>query len=368
LKILVVSDCHLHDWQDFSHDDCGVGSRLRNCISVWQLARAYCVKHGIKLALFCGDVVHKRGIIYTHAWNLLCEELAQWKKVGIMLLGNPGNHDMADRLGKIHVLQALQSAELILTVNDDGWANWVVESESGDAVEVTAVAYCSDAAELRRRTDAALVDRGHISVPSIGMFHHGFKGARVGTSLEYVVKEEADPDTYTKEFNLQLSGHYHAHQEIGSNGNAWYVGSPMEFVRGETSPKGFLVVDTENITKFKRVTLDLPRFVKLTHEQIVDDDFDIKAHVAGNFVDVVFDELPMTFEKLEDTLTRCGAEGVRACPTRSDKLVKSSRLNVDPAAGDKALLESYLEHVGVDPSERDELLKTGLELLEEGMR
>ena len=181
--------------------------------------------------------------------------------------------------------------------------------------------------------------------------------------LEYIVKEDADADVYAKEFMVMFSGHYHAHQEIGTQGNAWYVGSPMEFVRNETSPKGFLVLDTEE-AEIERVHLDLPRFVKLTRAEIIDDDFDVEAHVKGNFVDVVFDELPMPWESIEGVLRKLGAEGIRACPTRADKLPKSSRMQVDPTQGDRQLLESYMEYVGVDPSERDDLLRAGLTLLE----
>ncbi len=272
----------------------------------------------------------------------------------------------------MHALQALASAGLLHTAGEDGWANWLLADEAGGRdVVVTAVAYCSEAAELRRRADAALGARpdgsDHSSAFTVGLFHHGFRGARVGTSLEYVVKEEADPDEYAKSFDVMFSGHYHAHQEIGTQGNAWYVGSPMEFVRGETSPKGFLVLDTE-AAEIERVNLDLPRFVKLTGAQIGDDDFDVEAHVRGNYVDVVFEDLPMEWEKVNRVLLHLGAQGVRACPMRADKLPKSSRLEVDPTAGDRQLLEVYMEHVGVDPSERDDLLRAGLELLEEAAK
>jgi len=358
MKVAIFSDAHIHAWAEHSRDD----SRLHHCISVLRQVREYSVKHGIHAVLFGGDLFHKRGVLYTLPYNLVVEELARWRAASLPLYANVGNHDAADRLAKVHSLQALESAGLLRTVGAEGWANWEIVSDEGDAL-ITAVAYCSEASELRRRTDAALGDRGKCRIFKVGMFHHGFRGARVGTSLEYIVKEDSDPDEYAKSFDLMLSGHYHAHQEIGTQGNAWYVGSPMEFVRGETSPKGFIVIDTVE-AEMERVDLDLPRFVKLTRDQIVDDDFDMQAHVKGNFVDVVFDELPMPWESIEGVLNALGAEGVRACPTRSDKLPKSSRLQVDPSMGDRQLLEAYMEHVGVDPSERSDLLRVGLELIE----
>ena len=371
LKLVIFSDAHIHAWSEHSRDEGGTGvtppvpSRLGHCVSVLRRIREYCEENGIRYVLFGGDLFHKRGVLYTLPYNLVVAELAAWRGCGIKVYANVGNHDAADRNGKVHALQALESAGLLRTVGVDGWTNWDM-----DGVFVTAVAYCPGADELRRRTDAALENReGRLGGEwfTVGLFHHGFRGARVGTSLEYAVKEEADPDEYAKSFDVMFSGHYHAHQSIGTRENAWYIGSPMEFVRGETSPKGFLVLDTEEAT-VERVDLDLPRFVTLTGAQIADEDFDVGAHVRGNFVDVVFDELPMPWGAVEVTLRKLGAEGVKACPTRPDRAPKSSRLAVDPTAGDRQLLEAYMDHVGVDASERDELLRTGLALLEEASR
>jgi DNA repair exonuclease SbcCD nuclease subunit len=369
MKIAIFSDAHIHAWAEHSRDDGGVPSRLKHCISVLTQIREYSLKHDVDAVLFGGDLFHKRGVLYTLPYNLVVAELARWREASLPLYANVGNHDAADRLAKVHALQALESAGLLRTVGAEGWANWTLVTKNWNDVSITAVAYCSDAAELRRRTDAALEDREEDTAVkfSIGMFHHGFKGARVGTSLEYVVKEDANADEYAKHFTMMVSGHYHAHQEIGSQGNAWYCGSPMEFVRGETSPKGFLVLDT-NEAEMERVDLDLPRFVKLTGDQIADEDFDVHAHVKGNFVDVVFDELPMPWPSIEGVLRNMGALGIRACPTRADKLPKSSRLDVDPTMGDRQLLEAYMEHVGVDPSERSDLLRVGLSLIEEATK
>lgn len=376
MKLAIFSDLHIHTWQEFSRDDSGVPSRLGHGVSVLRQIRAYCGMHRIRRVLFGGDAFHKRGVLYTLPYNMVVEELAAWDRDGLHLYANVGNHDQAARDGKVHVLQAMRSAGLLCTVGDDGWANWslcddLAGPDFGDAddVRVTAVAYCPGADELRRRTDAALEARSEHpeSLFTVGLFHHGFRGAKVGTSLEYVVKEDADPDAYAKDFSAMFSGHYHAHQEIGSRGNAWYVGSPMEFVRGETSPKGFLVLDTE-AGEIERVVLDLPRFVVLTGAEIGDPGFDVEAHVKGNYVDVVFDELPLPWDSVDGVLRKLGAEGVRACPTRADKLPKSSRLEVDPTAGDRRLLEAYMEHAGVDPSERGDLLRVGLELLEEAIK
>ena len=366
MRIIIFSDLHVHAWAEHSRDVDGVPSRLDHCVSVLRKIREYAVEHEIPHVLFGGDLFHKRGVLYTLPYNLVVSELAKWRDAGITLYANVGNHDAADRLAKVHALSALESAGLLHTVGEKGWANWTLDRGK---VDVTAIAYCSEASEMRRRTDEAIADRGVIGHAdfTIGLFHHGFRGARVGTSLEYVVKEDADPDEYAKSFDVMFSGHYHAHQEIGTQGNAWYVGSPMELVRGETSPKWFLVLDTV-AAEFDRVDLELPRFVKLTRDEIIDKAFDMEAHVKGNFVDVVFDELPMSWEAIEGVLTKLGAEGVRACPTRADDGSPESRLKLDMSLGDKHLLEQYLDHVEVDDAIRADLLQLGLALVEEASK
>lgn len=362
MKLVLFSDLHVHDWQEYSVDH----SRLHHGVSVLKKVRSYCQTNDVNAVLFGGDLFHKRGVLYTLPYNLVVEELAIWRRCGIDLYANVGNHDATDRDARVHALAALASAGLLRTVGEDGWANWTIDRGK---VDVTAVAYCAGADELRRRTDAALADRKVLGQAdfTVGLFHHGFKGARVGTSLEYVVKEDANAGEYLRHFDAFFSGHYHAHQEIGTRGNGWYIGSPMEFVRGETSPKGFLVLDTEE-AEIERVDLDLPRFVKLTSDQIVDEDFDVGEHVKGNYVDVVYDELPMKWEAIEGVLGKLGALAVRAVPTRTVASTKVARLKVDPGAGDRQLLEAYMGHVDVPESERADLLRVGLELLAEATK
>ena len=103
--------------------------------------REHCVVHGISVVLFGGDLFHKRGVLYTLPYNLVVEELATWRRSGLRLLANVGNHDLADRSGKVHALQALESAGLLQSVPGhlDGWANWLLVEEEGGVV-VTAVA------------------------------------------------------------------------------------------------------------------------------------------------------------------------------------------------------------------------------------
>ena len=219
MKLAIFSDAHIHAWSEHSRDEDGAPSRLRHCVSVLRQIREYCMKNNVDAVLFGGDLFHKRGVLYTLPYNLVVAELAQWRAVYLPLYANVGNHDAADRLAKVHALQALESAGLLRTIGAEGWANWELHIDDESAY-VTAVAYCSDASELRRRTDAALEDRTSADGFTIGMFHHGFKGARVGTSLEYVVKEDANADEYAKHFTAMISEHYHAHQEIGSQSNA----------------------------------------------------------------------------------------------------------------------------------------------------
>lgn len=370
MRIALLSDTHVHAWSEFSKDDRGVPSRLRHTVDIWAQARKHCVANGIELLVFGGDLFHKRSVLYTQAYNLVVEELAAFARAGIHVLANVGNHDQANREGSVHALQAFASAGLIHVVDHrTGWANVPVNHGSEEAT-ISLFAY-TDLTELfMERLERSNVDYAKTcNGPRIGMFHHGFRGAKVGSALEYQVREEIDTSCLSGAFDTIFSGHYHARQVVGEhNHSVMYVGAPMEFVRGDQgSARGLLIYDTTK-TGVQRVPLVAPRFVRITDEQLADDDFDVGARVRGNFVDVVFSELPMKWEELVAVLMAAGAEGVHPVPLKRVATAKSSRLDVDASLGERALLEKYLAYrkddlATLSDADRDALLRCGLDLL-----
>jgi DNA repair exonuclease SbcCD nuclease subunit len=369
MKLALLSDTHVHAWQEFAEDVNGISSRLRHCVEVFSDVRSYCEEHGIRLVVHSGDLFHKRGILYTQAYNLVVRELALMQKAGITVLANVGNHDQADRAGAVHCLDALASAGLLTTVGEKGWHNQLIFTGELRELIVSMIAYCDSAEEFKRRADECAADS---SMPKnqhrILVCHHGFSGARVGSALEYQVREEIQTKVLADfPADAIYSGHYHARQVVGKKTKVTYIGSPMEFVRGDGTgePKGFLVYDTETNTH-EVVPLKRPRFVTLTQEDLADDEFTTKELVElveHNFVDVSYDELPVRWSEMETWLMKHNAEGVKPCP-RARVSEDKVRLRVDPQADQKTLLEKYLDFADAPREDRADLLRVGTDLLQ----
>lgn len=366
MKIVLVSDIHIHPWQEHSVMVDGVPSRLAHCVSVLDDVRKHCLHHNISVVVIGGDLFHKRGVVYTQAYNLTVAVLAAMKSDGITVLMLPGNHDYANKEGTVHSVQALVSAKLVKSIGSSGWINWVVGE---DELVISGFSYCDSRDIFEQRLSRALKGyKAHKGVAHIAICHHGFKGARVGTALEYVVKEDIDPDAIAVGFDFVFSGHYHTRQEIGALRNAIYIGSPLENTRGEGgTEKGFLEYDS--VTKmYTVIPLQRPRFIALTQKAIDAKDY---SEVAGNFVDVVYEELPRDPDEFRERLvTKEGAAGVRLAPVVRKRASTASgkRLDIDLATNSRTMLERYLEHRGVDSKQAKVLLERGLDLLDRAQR
>jgi DNA repair exonuclease SbcCD nuclease subunit len=237
-----------------------------------------------------------------------------------------------------------------------GWRVWAC-----DGVDIAAFNFCDDRARLMRRVDKALatVDASHV----VGVFHHGFKGARTGSSLEYVVKEDIDVTPFARSFDFVFSGHYHGRQIIDKRNNTMYIGSPMQHVRGEDANKGFLVYDSETRT-VTPVALDRPQFVSITQEELSSAKAGVERIVRGNFVDLHYERWDASFST---QLQQLGAVGVKLLPTKRQVEMKK-RLNIDPSLSASKVIKRYVAYKknslkGVD---RKALLRVGLDLYNKG--
>lgn len=363
MKIAITADLHIHNWPEFSvpHPS-GLPSRLHHCVSVLDSIRDYCTVRRIKTLVIAGDLFHKRGVVYTQAYTETVKRLAALKQAGITVIAIDGNHDHADKAGSVHAIQALASAGLVTAVPSSGWLN----TEVGDLL-ISCYSYCDNRTELAQRLAAS--DKASDKVNArwrLGIFHHGFEGARVGTTLEYQVKESLALDAVSlrkgqARFDFLLSGHYHQAQPINGNPTAWYIGSPLEHVRGDGGlRKGFAVYDSTT-NKHEIVPLDLPRFIKLNAEDL--NDAESTAEAAHNYVDLLIPagEDPSPYIAKLEHVPIAGLKVVfRAAEATTDQ---AQRLDVDLSMTPKKLLARYVKHTR---GARDkDLLALGLDLFEQ---
>lgn len=366
MRVAIVSDLHIHPWVEFNSLD---NDRLKLCVNVLADVRSYCFEHDIKCTIIAGDLFHKRGVVNVEAYNLVVEQLNLFAVLGVTVLMVDGNHDHADKAGTVHTVQGLAKAGLVKEVQHvHGWENWNISDE----LAISGFSYCDSLQTFKERLDKANAEyhkayRGHAR---IGIFHHGFKGARVGTVLEYQVKEEISPKLLVKGgFDYIFSGHYHGRQKIGTLQNAIYIGSPMEHMRGETKEqKGFIVYNSDT-KKYKVVPLKRPKFITYA-EDIVDDFMRGRATLEcnGDYVDAYVYASGDERDVSRSIIKHCGARAVKTIPVakRNERQQIEKRLNVNLSTDQRTILERYLDAKGVKkPKERKRLLELGQQLLEQ---
>jgi DNA repair exonuclease SbcCD nuclease subunit len=365
MKIALFSDLHAHNWQEFATYTNGIPDRLMDCVSVLSELRHYCEEAGIRHVVFGGDLFHKRGVLYTAVYNLVVEELVKFRESEIALFCVDGNHDHADKAGSTHAVQALSSVGLVQEVPHWGWLNYTIEG-----LVISGFSYCDDREEFRRRLESAEEEYGRLTpgAARILVFHHGFTGARVGSHLEYTVKEaiEGWRVNIDCQFDRVFSGHYHTRQGIQGIKGGMYIGSPLQHTRSDRTEqdKGFLVYDTES-RAVALVPLRRPRFLLYTDADL--EHAPVSAwDVEGDFVDVALSEPAavrlgaLVKGEIETQLWKGGARGSKVT-VEARKTLKAPRLSIDASLSPTALLERYVQH-----KERDdpELLRLGRELLE----
>lgn len=362
MLIALVSDIHIHSWSEFSLIEDGVPSRLSHGVRVLVDVREYCNEHDIKHVIIAGDVFHKRNVIYTKPYQMVVEALQAFKRDGIEVYAVSGNHDQADKEGTVSTIDTFAAADLVTqgVPSSTGWQQWPLPD-----VTVSAFSYCDNRDLLFERVEKAVAGCFGDVPRHIGVFHHGFKGARVGSALEYVVKEDVDVADFGNAFDFIFSGHYHGRQRIGDHAKACYIGSPMQHVRGEgPEDKGFMVYDSKTNTA-RLVPLVRPRFVKLTQELLASKPRRAKQLISGNFVDFHYETWDA---QLTASITKLGAAGVKLVPVKRKTTAKERRLEVDPTLNVKTVLKRYIKYRKDDVKHLDqaELLRIGLDLYNSG--
>ena len=360
MRVLLASDLHVHAWTEFATTTAeGLNSRMMDCLRVLDDMIAYTQTHSVGAIVLGGDIFHRRGVIYTSAYNEVLKRLRGFAGHTVFIVD--GNHDHATKIGSIHAVESLALSGSCVGIDPAlGWRNLAV-----NGLVLTGFSYCDSREVLARRVDAAQkeYDEHFSGDPRIGIFHHGFKGAAVGASLEYVVREDIDVEPLVERFDMLFSGHYHRRQFINNNERAVYIGSPLEHVRGDghvDHKKGFLVYSSTKMN-FKIKSVEAPRFVKLNQWLIeTTDEQSMIELVHGNFVDVSYTDLGTDWLTFATQLQDYGARGIKQLPTPVVKAATAGpRLDVDLAMTPTEIMKRYIKHTQTEGDAKD-LLRKGL--------
>lgn len=342
MKVLVFTDLHLHRWSDFAKaTDDGGNTRLKDGLSVFKKVGDLAVKEDVQRVVFLGDLFHRRGLIDTFVFNeafyalsALAERLGQY---GVEIVILPGNHDQATRVAdrsatSVYSFSAIPQVSVVMSPIVAG-----EESDLGFIPFIEDVDGVRKAFKLLRKCNVIF-------------FHGGLDGAATG-ALEYRPKEELDPSELPTK-PLILCGHYHKRQQLKPN--VWYVGSPMQHVRGDAADtkKGCVIVDTKT-KKLRWFNWTYPQFVVRRYPDV--------EGIAGNFVDVLYDADTVQTADVHEKYKSAAHALLTPEVIVNDKSSRK-RIDVHAALDYDVLMTKYVDKFG-KKLKHEKLMKLGRELL-----
>lgn len=187
-RFIVLSDVHLHN--GWKHTSLKVQKD-----NLFDLV-GYCNNNGIKTILFCGDMFHTHGTIKTEVLYVYNEFIELTKTYGINIIGIAGNHDHADKEGRI---TGLNSIGTLLDQTAYGLED----------IPIVGLTY-SDEDRLRQFLNKDLPS------DSILLLHQGVSGVEVN-SKGFTLNEALRPDMIPNNILHCFTGHYHTHKAVSNN-------------------------------------------------------------------------------------------------------------------------------------------------------
>jgi len=333
-KVIIFSDLHAHQWQEFSTlvDYRGekINSRLAAVAGVIDRVGRYAKEHGVCIVCFAGDLFHRKRLIDVPVFNVIAQAIHRLSQNVSELLLVVGNHDLVRRsahgvFSEEHALSALGRYSNV-TILDRPWL----------FRGIGVVPYADDLATIK----AGIKE---VKGASWLILHAGIHGAHTG-AVEYQPLEPLGVDDLP---GVPIySGHYHRPQKIARDGcpPVVYVGAPFEFVRGDghSRHRGFIVVDTDNPEQYQRVRIPGPQFVTMNVAAFSDEE------AAGNYVDLTLDDKSSP-DKWAKRLAKAGVAGFNIVPYREPERPRP-RLKTKAKRGEglpsiSELCESYADNV-----------------------
>ena len=230
MKFAFVADIHLSRYsQDKIEDESHLPERLHSIRAALIEVAEYCIKEGINVIIFGGDMLHGKSIIYAIAQEIMVEYFTTYgTKLNFYVID--GNHDLSGK-GK-DVVSALRSIQYIPGVY---WIpfNQTYRIEDGD---ILLAPYSDDVANVVKTNRARIL-----------ISHFGLSEGILNSGMS-IITDIKTADLVGK-YELVLLGHYHKPQEIIKDGfSLYYVGSLIQLDWGEKGEtKRFLVVDTDTL-------------------------------------------------------------------------------------------------------------------------
>ena len=265
MKIVVISDIHLHPWSAFSTGDGASNSRLLQTIKVVEESLKYALKNNAPW-ICAGDMIHTIGFVDNAVLNIWIKLLRDYH--GVKKFAISGNHDTRGRGGILNenesVLTAFAEADPNFYILDGGQVQmW----HDGPTIYGTPATPKGQPIHLGPGGD-------------IGLFHGIVEGSI--TASGYVLPHSLPLKELQDLYKISIVGDIHHPQKFPG---VLIPGAPEHHNFGDHGDRGWWVVemDTDPPAMLQRVS-DSPQFLTVTSVEDVRDDgnfYRVKGEVTG---------------------------------------------------------------------------------------
>jgi len=336
MRFGVFNDLHLHKFRQFCGED--GRRRLVSGLHVLTVILRTFIKERCDGIIFLGDLFHQRGAVDVDTLN---STMAVFEKYGKRLpsfrLAIAGNHDLYRLSG---------GPESISFLRNYGWdvvsgPCTIVVSNVVDFVCIRGLSNLTDADVLSvihpQHSKSSRVLLAHAHVLRAKMSGSGSRTNK-GLSLGMC----------RKTFALSLFGDIHLHQKL--QGNVHILGSPMQHNFGDSGRSGISIIDTDDLSRLRRISLDgkSPRFITVASLSDVKKD--------GNYYRVILPADDKTEVVGEDDYVQV-VRGFRPSIDGGTILHSLSK-------GRKWILRKYVRSLVDDRDDRKRLVEVGLSLVD----
>lgn len=268
MKLVVISDTHVHPWSAFATGTGADNSRLRRTLDVMRdsLERA---REEDAPWIHAGDVIHTTGHVRHPVASAMLDLLGEYSDVPMVMVR--GNHDSRGRGSTVAVKESFHhTLERVLPELT------LLEGRSAP-YRVRALSFTG----LGAQPDVSMLDVADLPDADVAVFHAPVAGASFPSGM---VTDGLDPDLLRR-FPLSICGdihHPHVDREDGST--ILIPGAPEHHNFGDKGDRGWWVVDIEpgvGVRDIEFVESGSPRFLTVDSAKDVCDD--------GNFYRVLGD-------------------------------------------------------------------------------
>ena len=244
-KVVIFSDLHIHDYQNFNRK----GERLENCLRVLDDIFGFADKHGIKIIIFSGDLFDTPKVLLTTVIHKTVDRFKNLfeKYPDITFYDITGNHDQPKK--NLPDFPAGSSADYLASVFPDRFINF-----DNKTIKVTENSYITGipyyehpehfSQKLTEHTQA-IFQREPEGVVNDYLFIHQ---TPVGIGNKMIVTDTDPTDDRYSTFAHTYCGHIHKRMQLAENFTI--IGSPIHRDFGDVGEvKGFLVVNLDKPEK-----------------------------------------------------------------------------------------------------------------------